>query len=469
MYIPLLSKIAHINFILERYIPSYVSISLQSRTTMGIDRTQKVIYTRFNHMSIESQEDLNLVLRQIRFSPTKRTDVFLSLSHTDRAQILLHLTRQSLKNLLTVISDDEIVQTLEHLDPDTVTDIIQVFSFKRQKMLLDLLSERLKNDVQILFEFDPNTAAGIMSLDYIQVEENELISNATEKFKQHEKRTGKPPVIVIVKNGQLSGFLPGHELGFRKPEETVGTYSKKIIGINQNANKKNILELFKANPHSKVAVIGESGAVIGIIYSDDVLRLLDEQESASLYDFAGVQHEESVLDNTKAKVRSRYKWLIINLGTAFLASFTVGMFEDTISKFVLLAVYMPIVAGMGGNAATQTLAVLVRGIALKQIDLDTAWPALVQEVQAGLINGLINGVIVATVVLLFHNDIWLALVLGLAMIINLMVAGFFGTIVPLIMQRLGKDPATSATIFITTATDVLGFIAFLGLASLLLK
>ena len=130
MYIPLLSKIAHINFILERYIPSYVSISLQSRTTMGIDRTQKVIYTRFNHMSIESQEDLNLVLRQIRFSPTKRTDVFLSLSHTDRAQILLHLTRQSLKNLLTVISDDEIVQTLEHLDPDTVTDIIQVFSFK---------------------------------------------------------------------------------------------------------------------------------------------------------------------------------------------------------------------------------------------------------------------------------------------------------------------------------------------------
>jgi magnesium transporter len=130
---------------------------------------------------------------------------------------------------------------------------------------------------------------------------------------------------------------------------------------------------------------------------------------------------------------------------------------------------MPIVAGMGGNAATQTLAVLVRGIALKQIDLKTAWKPLRNELGAGLINGLINGILVATVVILFNHDTRLAIVLGCAMIINLQVAAFFGTIVPLIMSRLGKDPASSATIFITTATDVLGFLAFLGLATALLK
>ena len=188
-----------------------------------------------------------------------------------------------------------------------------------------------------------------------------------------------------------------------------------------------------------------------------------------MYDFAGVHAEESVLDPAFYKIKLRYKWLIINLGTAFLAAFTVGLFEETISKFVLVAVYMPIVAGMGGNAATQTLAVLVRGIALKQITLKNAWPALRNELLAAGVNGVINGVIVAGVVLFVNNDIRMALVLAMAMLINLLVAAFFGTLIPLIMQRLGKDPAASATVFITTATDVLGFMTFLGLATLFLR
>ena len=145
-----------------------------------------------------------------------------------------------------------------------------------------------------------------------------------------------------------------------------------------------------------------------------------------------------------------------------------GRFEPVLSKYVLLAVYMPIVAGMGGNAATQTLAVLVRGIALRQIELRTALKTLRNELGASLINGLINGVLVALVVVIINRDIKIALILAMAMVINLLVAGFFGTLVPLIMQKLGKDPATSATIFITTATDILGFMAFLGLATIIL-
>ena len=161
--------------------------------------------------------------------------------------------------------------------------------------------------------------------------------------------------------------------------------------------------------------------------------------------------------------------MIINLGTAFLAAFTVGRFEGILEKYVLLAIYMPIVAGMGGNAATQTLAVQVRGIALKQIELKTAWKTLKNELGSGLINGLINGILVATVVILINHDFKIAIILAMAMVINLLVAAFFGTIVPLIMSKLGKDPAASATIFITTATDVLGFMAFLGIATLILE
>ncbi len=151
-----------------------------------------------------------------------------------------------------------------------------------------------------------------------------------------------------------------------------------------------------------------------------------------------------------------------------MAASVVGLFEDTISKYVLLAVYMPIVAGMGGNAATQTLAVVVRGIALRQIELKTALKTLKNELGAGFVNGLINGFLVAFVVLVKDHDPKIALILALAMVINLIVAALFGTLVPLIMQKLHKDPATSATIFITTATDVLGFLAFLGLATIIL-
>ena len=199
-----------------------------------------------------------------------------------------------------------------------------------------------------------------------------------------------------------------------------------------------------------------------------MLQLIEKEQGSSLYNFAGIKQEESVTDTAKNKVRNRYRWLIINLGTAFLAAFTVSLFSNTLDKYVLLAIYMPIVAGMGGNAATQTLAVQVRGISLRQIDLSNAWMSLRNELGAGLVNGIINGIIVFTVVMVVNHDFKIAMVLGLAMIINLLVASTFGTLVPLIMKRLGKDPATSATIFITTATDILGFLAFLGLATIVL-
>jgi magnesium transporter len=306
-----------------------------------------------------------------------------------------------------------------------------------------------------------------MSANYVQVDPDDHISEIAEKFKVHEKRTGKMPVILAVKEGSLVGHLPGHELGLTRSNEKATKYIKEITTVEHTATKKEVENIFKSHPHKKVAVVDDKG-VIGIIYSDDVLKAMEEQESASLYDFAGVRQEESVNDSVKSKVGFRYKWLIINLGTAFLAAFTVSLFESTISQFVLLAVYMPIVAGMGGNAATQTMAVMVRGISLNQVSLKSFFRTLKNEAGASIVNGLINGILVATIVIVKDGDLRLAIVLALAMVINLIVAATFGTIIPLIMKRLGKDPASSATIFITTATDVLGFMAFLGLASLIL-
>lgn len=421
-------------------------------------------------MAVGAQKQkLNSLIHQVSFHPENRHEVFRELSVEDKARLLLFLTPHIRRDLLVHIPENDLVAVLEKLDPDDATDMLQLLGKHKRQKVLEHLSYELRDMVSQLLEFDPDTAAGLMNVDYIQVDIDDEVATVAKKFKLHEKRTGRPPIILVMDSGKLAGFLPGHELGFGRPAEKITKYIKKIRTIKHSASHDEVTELFRSHPHSKVAVVNDNGDVIGIIYSDDVLRLMQEQESASLYDFAGVSAEESVADNARRKVHFRYKWLIINLATAFLAAFTVGLFEETITRNVLLAVYMPIVAGMGGNAATQTLAVVVRGIALRQIDLRNAYGTLKNELGAGFINGLINGFLVALVVLLKDHEPAVALVLALAMVINLLVAAGFGTIVPLIMSKLRKDPASSATIFITTATDVLGFLAFLGLATIILN
>ena len=409
-----------------------------------------------------------LILGDLLFRKDKRTQTFLELQPEVRIEMLSSLTKPVKRDILIHIPEEALIEILQGVDPDDATDLLQLLGPKKREKILQLLSEEMRDSISKLLEFDADTAAGLMTLDYIQVDVEDHIIDVAKKFRQHENRTGRPPVILTMREGKHNGFLPGHELGFARPSETIAKYVKRVPSISYAASYEQVSDMFLAHPHGKVVVLNDNDDVIGIIYSDDVLKLLQDSEASSLYDFAGIRKEESVTDPARRKFKNRYQWLIINLGTAFLASFTVSQFSETLSKYVLLAIYMPIVAGMGGNAATQTLAVLVRGISLKQIELKTAMRTLWSELGSGLLNGIINGVLVATVVIIFNGDVKIALILAMAMVINLLVAAFFGTLVPLIMSKLGKDPAASATIFITTATDVLGFLVFLGLATVVL-
>jgi magnesium transporter len=410
-----------------------------------------------------------LALADILFRKDKRTELFLQSPLERRLELIRTLPMRVKKDIILRIPEPDLAVILETVDPDEATDLLQLLGKHKREKLLQLLSQNVKDSLSTLLEFDPQTAAGLMTLDYIQANITDTIPSIADKFKQHERRTGRPPVILILKDGRLAGFLPGYELAFAGSEEPLEKRVKRIPSISYASSHDKVVQLFRSHPHGKVVVLNDTDGVMGIIYSDDVLKLIEEHESSSLYDFAGISDEESVTDPARHKVMNRYRWLIINLGTAFLAAFTVSQFEGILGKFVLLAAYMPIVAGMGGNAATQTLAVLVRGIALKQIELRTAWKTLRNELKAAAVNGLIIGVLVALIAFSLNRDARIAVVLGIAMVTNLIVAAFFGTLVPLIMHKLGKDPATSATIFITTATDVLGFMTFLGLASLVLS
>lgn len=405
----------------------------------------------------------------VSYDSKNRLKVFLEQELFEQVEILLLLSKYVQFQLLKQLTDEQIVALVNFLDSDDATDIIQLVPKRRQESIISALSEHLRESVAILLNFDPETAAGLMNVNYIQVSSKETIASTAQAVKKHEKRTGKLPTILVVDEGKLLGQIPGHELAFATPRDLAGKYLKKINAIAYDTKSKEVVNHFRTHPHNKVVVTGDKKQVLGLIYTDDILKLIQADDSASLYDFAGVSEEESIYDTTARKVKFRYKWLIINLGTAFLAAFTVSLFDATISKYVLLAIYMPIVAGMGGNAGTQTLAVMVRGLSQNNIDLKRMLTALKREMLAGVINGILNGVIVTGVVYLMNGELLVGIVLGMAMIVNLFIAGTFGTLVPVVMKKLGKDPASSATIFITTATDVFGFLAFLGLATLILK
>ena len=402
----------------------------------------------------------------LKVKDKERINVFLNLEPKEQASLIFLFSNKIKKFFLEKLPKENIINMFHFLAPDDITDLLQLLKKRKQKILLNDVEKEIKEKIEFLLRFNPKTAAGIMSLDYIIVDLNMTMEDIGKEIKIHEKRTGRVPVVLVKEDNKIIGELPWHNLAIS--EEVNRNFVKRLPKLRYDANKEKLFLVFKAHPHSRVIVLDKDDSVLGIIYSDDIINLIEEHMNESIYKFAGVEKEEDVLDGFMSKVKHRYKWLIVNLGTAFLAAFIVSLFGSTIAKYVLLAVYMPIVAGMGGNAATQTMAVSIRGLALKEVSWINAKKVIFNEVVAGFINGFINGVILALVAIFLNQNPLLGLILFLALIINLIIAGFVGAIIPIFLKSIGKDPATISTIIITTFTDVFGFFIFLGLATLIL-
>jgi magnesium transporter len=217
-----------------------------------------------------------------------------------------------------------------------------------------------------------------------------------------------------------------------------------------------------------IPVVDEENKLVGVITVDDVIDVIKDEATEDVYRLAGVSSDDRVFTGPSESLRKRLPWLVINLVTAFAAAFVVSLFQDTISVYTAVAFFMPVVAGMGGNAATQTLTVIVRGIALGELTWSNTRKALLKEAVVGLGNGFACGLIGGLVVWLAQGDPWLGVILGMAMIINMFVAATAGTLIPLSLRALKVDPALASSVFITTLTDVFGFFSFLGLATLFL-
>ncbi|THE63623.1 magnesium transporter [Salinadaptatus halalkaliphilus] len=400
------------------------------------------------------------------------SDPFTDLPLNEWREVFFRLTEDVKEHLIADMGRSELETFIARLDPDEVTDVLGYTDEETREALLATLDSERREKINFLLSFDPESAAGVMSLDYVTVDERRDFSEVIERVRRFEERRGQVPTIFVTDDEELRGELPGAALSVADPEtEAISDYVQETPHVRYDHDDEAVLEVFKQNRERSVAVLDEEEDILGVIHAEDLLRLLEEARGQTLYEFTGVAEEESVLDGPGTKVRRRYKWLILNLGTAFMAAAVVGLFESTIAAVAILAAYMPVVAGMGGNAGTQAMAVTVRGISLDEVSLNTGKRVIFNEVVAGAVNGLITGVLVAVIAIAFsfgEFGLLLGAVIGISMVANLVIAGFFGAITPLLLDRVGFDPATSATIFITTATDVLGFFVFLGLAQAVL-
>lgn len=374
------------------------------------------------------------------------------------------------------MTDKSVVEFLEYMDLDEAMGIICMIPVGRRSRIVNRFNKSLERKSDILHDVELTLVESLMDFNYVEIEIGDSFGLLAGKVRAHEQRVGSFPTILVMSKGHVLGSLPGHVLSVIEDMDVeVGSvvmeYLRVIPMVDYRMKKKDILDKFKKGKRvsEKAVVVDEKKRIIGVLYVDALMNLLEAQAAEALYDFAGVDDEERAEDNFRKKFKLRYKWLLINLGTTFMAAGVVALLGDVLSREVLLASFIPVVSGMGGNAATQTLAVMVRTLSIEGVEnltgrkLFDIWK---NETLAGSMNGILTGGIVALGAILLNGSWKLGVVIGVAVLFNLFVSSFFGTMVPYILKRLGKDPATSATIFITTATDVLGYAAFLSMANL---
>jgi magnesium transporter len=422
-----------------------------------------------NEVSSFPGKDLETIARSVTYRPDTRLSEFRALALSERSAVFNLLSPKVSRDLLEELNFSEALELLDHLDPQKVYQALsRIKDHKRRERFVSRLKSDRYEKCEYFLSFHPQATLALIHLNYVYLPDTTTIGETASAIEEHARYSGKIPTVLVYRAGELLGEVPLATLVRERNTNKLKNFIKPVRSIAYNAPKEKILSLLTDSPNEKIVLLDADGSVLGIVFSSDVADLLEAQPAATLYSFAGVEPSERPFDSVGNKVKGRYRWLIINLATCFLVGGVVSLFDDTIQRFVTLAIFMPMVAGMGGNASTQTLAVMVRGIAIGEVSIKNGYPAVVREVLAGFLNGLITGVLLVPVALIFGLNIWISLIAGLAVVFNLMVAGLFGATTPLLLRHFGRDPATSSGIFISTATDVLGLLFFLSIATLFL-
>lgn len=385
-------------------------------------------------------------------------EVFTYLQEEVRRQVLADMDPSQIAGIISELDSDDALDLILPLEEDFKHEIIRKLSAKTRLVLQEGLSfpeESAGRLMQREFVAVPQFWTVGKTIDYLRAAADDLPDNFYD-------------LIVIDPSYHIAGEIPLHRLvRARRSEKIEALTLDDTHPIPATMDQEEVAEIFRNEDLASAPVVDEDGRLIGIITYDDVIDVIDEEAQEDLLKLGGIE-EDDLYRSIISTSSSRFRWLFINLFTAFMAAAVISVFQVTIEKVVALAVLMPIVAGMGGNAGTQALTVAVRALATREVSSTNAWRVIGKEVAVGFVNGALFAIMVGLVAGVWFHDPKLGVVIASAMLTNLVVAGFFGASVPIILDRYDIDPAIASGVFLTAMTDCIGFLTFLGLATLFL-
>ncbi len=419
------------------------------------------------------------LLEVVREQDKKRfLELLKSFPEDLKADVLSELSKGAQEDALEAIDVKELADIIEEMDTDDAADIVQQIEEIDEVKAEEVLGEIDKDESRVIRElisYDEDEAGAHMQTELFKAYIDETIGESVKRLKEL-KAQGKLDnayhVFIVDNRDRFLGMMPMEDLVLQGPNEIYRNVIEKegalTVAVNHKEPIDKVIEVAGNYNMNVIPVVDEFGILLGRITADDIYDLMEKQATDQIYGMAGVQEESEESENIIEAGKTRAFWLGINLLTAIAASVVIGLFDSTIQSIVALAVLMPIVASMGGNAGTQSLTVTVRQLALGDIDPTEAKEVITKEVLLSLGNGLIYAVVMGLIAYFWFDMPMLGVVIALSMLINLLAAGFFGAVIPLVLKGLGIDPAVGSTVLLTTVTDVVGFFSFLGLATLIL-
>jgi magnesium transporter len=403
-------------------------------------------------------------------APKDASQLMKDLPPSLTSQALEHMPPQAAARLLENRSPQDSAEILHRTGKFQAADIFRQLEQEYSKAVIPLLSQDFSKDIAEILAYPRESAGRMMHTDFLAFRSDTKVRDVILKLRQiARKQLPSAAYCYVVDAGNaLLGVLNMRDMLLASPDARVEEIMiKDVLKVSPFMDREELVQLAARKHFLAVPVTGENGRLIGVVNTKNIMESTEEEAAEDLQILFGASAEERPFSPVWFKITRRLPWLTINLATAFLAGSVVALFEDFIARMAVLAVFLPIIAGQGGNAGTQTLVIILRGMLMREIAPHNAWQLVRTEAFVALVNGAATGLITAAAAWLWKGSAWLGLVVGLAMIVNMVAAGMAGALIPLAMKRLGYDPAHSSGIFLTTVTDVVGFFAFLSTAWLL--
>ncbi len=384
--------------------------------------------------------------------------------------ILSELDEGIREEVISILKPDVLAEAVRDLESDDVVDLLEDLEEPQQEAILEVLEDADRVAAEQALSYPEYSAGRMMQREVVMAPEHWTVGDAIDFMRESEELPEQFYHVILVdpRMRPVGNVTLGKIMASARTTALKNIVEAVFQVIPATQDEEDVAYAFNQYHLISAPVVDEDDRLVGMITIDDAMAVLDEEHEEDILRLAGVGEESSLNDRVLETTRQRLPWLAVNLVTAVLASMVIAQFEDTIAAFVALAVLMPIVASMGGNAGTQSLTVAVRALATKDLTGANVWRVIRREVMVGLLNGVVFAVVMGIVGLIWFGSPVLGGVIAVAMVVNLVVAGLAGTVIPVLLERLGVDPALASGAFVTTVTDVVGFFAFLGLAAVVL-